>query len=277
MNRGAGRKPRHVIAGALGGAVVVAVATTAWGRFGHVSPARSSALAAGPDFAAAAALPASPRPAFQPKRPVLLSHSRRETRWAPLIRPTTARSAPEASARPVADLKTETPEGTSNIVVVEAETTAGGTLWARVALPVLPNGTLGWIPRSALGGYEFVQTRLVVDREQLAATLLRNGRAVFRAPVGVGEPQWPTPAGTFYIRETLTKFRSPFYGPIAFGTNARSAVLTDWPGGGFIGIHGTDEPSLLPGRVSHGCIRLRNSDILELARLMPVGTPVTIE
>jgi lipoprotein-anchoring transpeptidase ErfK/SrfK len=28
--------------------------------------------------------------------------------------------------------------------------------------------------------------------------------------------------------------------------------------------------------VSHGCIRLRNSDILRLARLMPVGTPVTI-
>ena len=31
-----------------------------------------------------------------------------------------------------------------------------------------------------------------------------------------------------------------------------------------------------PGRVSHGCIRLRNRDILRLALLMPVGTPVTI-
>jgi len=53
-------------------------------------------------------------------------------------------------------------------------------------------------------------------------------------------------------------------------------VLTDWPGGGFIGIHGTDAPQLLPGRVSHGCIRLRNEDILRLRKLMPVGTPVTI-
>jgi lipoprotein-anchoring transpeptidase ErfK/SrfK len=61
------------------------------------------------------------------------------------------------------------------------------------------------------------------------------------------------------------------------GTNARSAVLTDWPGGGFIGIHGTDRPDLVPGRISHGCIRLRNGDILRLDRLMPVGTPVTIE
>ena len=66
------------------------------------------------------------------------------------------------------------------------------------------------------------------------------------------------------------------YGPIAFGTSARSAVLTDWPGGGFVGVHGTNEPQLIPGRVSHGCIRLRNPDILHLARLLPVGTPVTI-
>jgi lipoprotein-anchoring transpeptidase ErfK/SrfK len=58
--------------------------------------------------------------------------------------------------------------------------------------------------------------------------------------------------------------------------NARSAVLTDWPGGGFIGIHGTDRPDLLPGRISHGCIRLRNTDVVRLDRLMPVGTPVTI-
>lgn len=63
---------------------------------------------------------------------------------------------------------------------------------------------------------------------------------------------------------------------LAFGTSARSDVLTDWPAGGYIGIHGTDRPELLPGRVSHGCIRLRNADILRLAELMPVGTPLTI-
>ena len=43
-----------------------------------------------------------------------------------------------------------------------------------------------------------------------------------------------------------------------------------------MGIHGTDEPGLIPGRVSHGCIRLRNRDIVRLAQLMPVGTPLTI-
>ncbi|MFN2627549.1 MAG: L,D-transpeptidase [Gaiellaceae bacterium] len=78
-------------------------------------------------------------------------------------------------------------------------------------------------------------------------------------------------------RSELTRYASPFYGPVAFGTSARSAVLTDWPGGGFIGIHGANEPQLIPGRISHGCIRLRNSDIVRLAALLPVGTPLTIK
>jgi lipoprotein-anchoring transpeptidase ErfK/SrfK len=66
------------------------------------------------------------------------------------------------------------------------------------------------------------------------------------------------------------------YGPLAFGTSAHSAVLTDWPGGGVIGIHGTNEPGLLPGRVSHGCIRLRNRDVVRLGRRLKLGTPITI-
>jgi lipoprotein-anchoring transpeptidase ErfK/SrfK len=99
---------------------------------------------------------------------------------------------------------------------------------------------------------------------------------VFRAPVGVGQPQWPTPRGEFYVRDKLDDYAGPFYGPVAFGTSARSSVLTDWPEGGFVGVHGTDMPQLIPGRVSHGCIRLRNGDILRLAKLMPIGTPVTI-
>ena len=100
------------------------------------------------------------------------------------------------------------------------------------------------------------------------ATLLRDGRRVFRADIGVGQANWPTPRGRFYIRNRLTRYSSPTYGPLAFGTSARSTQLTDWPAGGFIGIHGTDQPGLLPGRVSHGCIRMRNRDILPLGRLM---------
>jgi lipoprotein-anchoring transpeptidase ErfK/SrfK len=146
------------------------------------------------------------------------------------------------------------------------------TTYLAAALAVLS----GWIPRSSLGGWTLVDTRLVIDRVRLTATLLRGGPVVFRAPVAIGAPGTPTPAGVFYIRDQLSGFSNPMYGPLAFGTNARSPMLTEWPQGGVIGIHGTNRPNLIPGRVSHGCIRLKNSAVVTLEKLMPVGTPVTI-
>ena len=122
-----------------------------------------------------------------------------------------------------------------------------------------------------------MSTHLYVDRAHFRATLKKNGKVIFTTRVGVGRSIWPTPRGEFYIRSKLTNFNDPFYGPIAFGTSARSAVLTDWPGGGFVGVHGTNQPEILPGRVSHGCIRLKNAAIVQLARIMPVGTPLTIK
>jgi hypothetical protein len=188
-----------------------------------------------------------------------------------------ARRAPRADARVVARLSTRTPEGTANVVaVLDHRESRAGAVWVRVRLAVLPSGLTGWVPRRALGGLSSVDTELRVDLGRLSATLYRAGRRVLRADVGVGTPDAPTPRGRFYIRDRLTRYASPTYGPVAFGTSARSETLTDWPGGGFVGIHGPDRPDLLPGRVSHGCIRMRNEDIVELARRMPVGTPVTI-
>jgi lipoprotein-anchoring transpeptidase ErfK/SrfK len=194
-----------------------------------------------------------------------------------VLRTVSARVAPRLGAPVVAQLPSTTPEGTTNLVLVTSTTVArSGALWSKVRLSVLPNNTSAWVPRAALGPTNVVETRLVVDREALKATLYRRGHAIFNAVVGVGTAQWPTPGGQFYIRNRLRGFSDPVYGPVAFGTSARSSVLTDWPAGGYIGIHGTNQPALLPGRVSHGCIRMRNADILRLAKLLPIGTPVTI-
>jgi lipoprotein-anchoring transpeptidase ErfK/SrfK len=197
--------------------------------------------------------------------------------WAHVLRPVTARSAPRLTAPALTRVRSATPEDETNLVLVlETTTDASHRGWARVRLAILPNSATGWVPQDALGATHAVRTRLVVDRGRLRAVLWRGGRVIFRAPVGVGESRWPTPRGEFYVREKLTSFGDPFYGPVAFGTSARSRVLTDWPGGGFVGIHGTDRPELIPGRISHGCIRMRNADILRLARLMPLGTPLTV-
>ena len=222
-------------------------------------------------------LPAPPEPALTVPRPAPLADGGGTAYWVTLRRDVTARAGPSATAAALARLERRTTDGTTNAVLVLGRARdAAGRVWVHARLPILPNGSTGWLPRSGLGVYGVVHTRLMVDLRRLTATLFRDNRPVFNAPVGVGQAEWPTPTGEFYIRSKLTKYRSPFYGPLAFGTSARSAVLTDWPGGGFVGIHGTNAPELLPGRVSHGCIRLRNADIVELGRLMPVGTPLTI-
>ena len=223
------------------------------------------------------ALPSAPAPALKVARPKMLSGERYVSQWTVVRRPTAAHAAPSVSSVVVARLGVSAPEGTPNLLaVLRARIGAGGALWVMVRLPVLPNGTVGWVSRRSLGSYQVVKTQLVVDRRHLRATLYQNGKSVFTAPVGVGTAVAPTPAGDFTIRSKLTRYASPFYGPVAFGTTARSAVLTDWPDGGFIGLHGTNQPGLIPGRISHGCIRMRNEDIVRLSRLMPVGTPLAI-
>jgi L,D-transpeptidase catalytic domain len=221
------------------------------------------------------ALPA-PTKGFTVPRPRQLHDGAHITRWAPVEHATQAHTRPNPSSPVVVPVSTATPEGTTNLVVVDREVVDDGVTWVHARLAVLPDSRTGWLPRSSLGGWQFVDTRVVVDREHLTLTLYRGATAVFRAPVGVGKPRTPTPAGRFYVRDKLTSYASPEYGPLAFGTSARSPFETDWPAGGFIGIHGTDEPNLIPGHISHGCIRLRNAAIVELGKLMPVGTPVTI-
>ena len=199
------------------------------------------------------------------------------SRWARVEHAVAARTRPSANAKAITRLRPLTPESTDNLVLARAgQINENGAYWVQVRLPILPNGSTGWVPRSALGSFHRIWTRLVIDRTLFTATLYRQGTAIFRTRVGVGKSYWPTPAGEFYVRERITGFSDLIYGPIAFGTNGRSAVLTDWPGGGFIGIHGTNQPEILPGRVSHGCVRMPNAAVKRLSRLMPLGTPVTI-
>jgi hypothetical protein len=197
--------------------------------------------------------------------------------WAMVLRKVAVHAAPNTTSHVVTTLAMTTPDRTQNLVGVLEELDQSPTqTWYRVRLPILPNNSTGWVPANALGKLETVNTHLYVDIAKLRATLDVDGKPVFTTIVGVGHTYWPTPRGEFYIRSKLTNFNDPFYGPVAFATSARSATLTDWPGGGFVGVHGTNQPQILPGHVSHGCIRMPNASILRLASLMPVGTPLTV-
>lgn len=235
----------------------------------------SSAPAAGPAPGAGGIAEPS-APALAVPEPRGLEEGAATTRWAVLERPVEARVRPRREAGRVAVLDRLTPEGTANVVLPFRRTVDGeGRAWVQARIPGLPSRQIGWIEADALGAGGRSRARLMIDRERRTLSYARAGREVFRAAVGVGRPGTPTPAGEFYVRNKLTRYASPRYGPLAYGLSAQSR-LTDWPGGGFIGIHGTDRPELLPGAVSHGCIRMANEDIVRLGRLLRVGTPVEI-
>lgn len=187
------------------------------------------------------------------------------------------RSIPSSAGRAVAGLRLVSQDGPLEVLpVLAAHRDADGRTWLRVRVPGRPNGRTGWVPRQAMGPLRLVRTTLRVDRRTLRATLTRGDRVLWSSRVGVGAPSTPTPAGRFWVRNRLRGLAgNPIYGPYAFGTGGYSR-LSDWPGGGEVGIHGTDEPSLIPGRPSHGCVRVPNAAISRLWRLLPVGTPVII-
>jgi lipoprotein-anchoring transpeptidase ErfK/SrfK len=208
-----------------------------------------------------------------------LYHPGKETFFAFVDRAVAAHAQPKGSARTVGRLKTRTGDQTDELVLVLASTTdEQDRTWYQVRMPIRPNGTRGWVPADALSEPQPLDTWLKINTRAFTVTLIKKGKKVFQARIGVGQPQWATPKGQFYIRSKLTGYgaKGSFYGPVAFGTSATSDTLTDWPGGGYVGVHGTNEPGLIPGRISHGCVRLKNPDIVRLSKLMPVGTPVTI-
>jgi lipoprotein-anchoring transpeptidase ErfK/SrfK len=221
--------------------------------------------------ARAAGPPASPPGMKQ------LSDERTFSRWAYPNNHTRVRSRPTGQARTVATLHWLTEDNLPEIYLVLASwRDSHKNTWVKIRVPKRPNGVTGWVPRRALRQYTTVNTFLDLNRSTLRLTLYRAGKTVMSTRIGIGSSANPTPRGDFYVREKFRVAGSPVYGPFALGTSAYAPHLTDWPGGGVVGLHGTNEPGLIPGRPSHGCIRLRNRDILTLYRLAPRGTPVDI-
>jgi L,D-transpeptidase-like protein len=214
---------------------------------------------------------------MDPGDTVILSDEQRTTRWAHAHETSKIRREPRVGARSISRLRFFTEDREPEVyLVLDGEVDHMGNRWLRIRVPMRPHGATGWVREDALSRLYVVRTRLVVDRGALRAKLYRNGRVIWSARIGIGRRGTPTPRGDFWIRERLKGLGdSTVYGPWAFGTSAYSN-LSDWPRGGVVGIHGTNQPRLIPGRPSHGCVRVRNDKIRKLARLMPVGTPVRI-
>jgi lipoprotein-anchoring transpeptidase ErfK/SrfK len=199
------------------------------------------------------------------------------TRWAHAIDLAPIRSRPAGSAKEIAKLRLRMESGQAETyIVLHTYTDDQNREWARIRVPGRPNGRIGWVLRDTLGDFFRTNLSIEVNRRTRRVTLRRAGKIIMRAPVGVGQPGTPTPAGHYMIRERFTIPPGGVYGPRALGTSAYSAGLSGWPLGGIIGFHGTTQPGLVPGAPSHGCIRMHNDDVLRFYRIVKIGTPLWI-
>jgi lipoprotein-anchoring transpeptidase ErfK/SrfK len=189
-----------------------------------------------------------------------------------------ARAAPNAQARVVRVIHQLADGGDELAVVlaVAAQEGADHRWWYELSLPGRPNGQRGWVRG------DFLDLRPVADRiivhvgaRRLDVRRIADDRLLLTSIVAVGKAGAETPLGRNFYVQARYRPSDPFYGPFVLVTSAYSK-LSDWPGGGLAGIHGTDEPGLLGQAVSHGCVRVPNSVALALERLAPLGTPIDL-
>lgn len=148
--------------------------------------------------------------------------------------------------------------------------------WYRVQLPIRPNGTVGFVRADTVDLYT-VTTRIEIDLSERVIELFDGGKLVLRTRSAIGAEGTPTPTGRYYVNQRIRPLdpTGP-WGPAALGISAFSPTLVNWPQGGPIAIHGTNDPSSVGGETSNGCLRVQNDVMERLFKRVLAGTPVLI-
>jgi lipoprotein-anchoring transpeptidase ErfK/SrfK len=146
--------------------------------------------------------------------------------------------------------------------------------WYKISVPMRPNGVMGWIPARTASLAPTV-AEIDVHRASRTIDIYSRGAHVWHAIIAIGAPGMETPLGHYYVAVRFVPYQDPFLGVFGVETSGYSR-LSEWPGGGWFGIHGTDMPQLLGQAVSHGCIRVSNLTATKLRQYVPLGTPIVI-
>jgi lipoprotein-anchoring transpeptidase ErfK/SrfK len=189
----------------------------------------------------------------------------------------TVRSAPRHDARVVARLTEFRPQDYRPryvLAVASRKSKVGKVAWYKITVPGRPNGRTGWV-RAGHVSIRAVPWQVVVYRGSRLVQVWRGKDLVNTARVAIGAPGMETPTGLYFVTVRFKPVQVPFLGSFAFETSAYSK-LSEWPGGGVVGVHGTTAPELLGQAVSHGCVRISNQTAEFLRDRIPLGTPVRI-
>jgi lipoprotein-anchoring transpeptidase ErfK/SrfK len=126
---------------------------------------------------------------------------------------------------------------------------------------------------------------LLVDTKKMEIHFCEHEFTRRTFPIGIGKEETPTPTGNYYIHSMCKDpqrayraddiFPAEIYGTRAMDLSVQTFDYETWCWRAY-SIHGTDNESLVPGRCSHGCIRMKNGDIEELYEYCSPGLLVMI-
>jgi hypothetical protein len=130
-------------------------------------------------------------------------------------------------------------------------------------------------------------TVLTVDRSGLKLRLFKRLKLSKTYGIAIGAAGFDTPSGLFSIqsRQVNPAWHVPnsdwaggLQGQTIPGGAPNNPLKARWLGvNGAVGIHGTAEEWSIGSRASHGCIRMRVADVIDLYPRVPMGTPVLIK
>lgn len=129
---------------------------------------------------------------------------------------------------------------------------------------------------------EVATVKLVLRLGAKKVEVYEQDQLIASYPVAVGKKGWETPKGEFEIIQMIENpsWENPWTGKVSPpGPNnpLGERWIGFWSNGkDFIGFHGTPGEHLIGQAVSHGCVRMKNSDIKELFKFVSMGIPVTV-
>lgn len=126
------------------------------------------------------------------------------------------------------------------------------------------------------------QTTLVLDLSDRLVYVYHQQQLVSSYPVAIGQAGWETPTGSFQVLEMQRdpKWQHPITGEVV-PVSPANPLGKRWigflhEGRAHIGFHGTNQEELIGQAVSHGCVRMRNRDVVALYDQIAIGSVVEV-
>jgi lipoprotein-anchoring transpeptidase ErfK/SrfK len=127
---------------------------------------------------------------------------------------------------------------------------------------------------------------LVVNRGAFKLTLYKDLKPYKTYGIAVGQAGLETPAGLYSIQNKAinpawhvpnSDWAGDLAGKVISGDDPSNPIKARWLGVyDGVGVHGTGDPGSIGSAASHGCIRMRIPEVIELYDQVPVGAPIYI-